>query len=52
MQHGYCGCQMYVNCYEEGIDNRKLVPHAARIVWVSNACKVLAGGIDDRILVE
>jgi len=25
----------------EGIDDRILVGHAARIVWVSNACKML-----------
>jgi len=30
----------------------KLVGHAARIVWVSNACKFLAECIDDRILVR
>jgi len=51
MQHAYCGFQLHVQCSAGSIDDRILIGHAARIVWVLNACKFFAEGIDDMILV-
>ena len=42
---------MHVQIYAEIIEGRILIGHAARIVWVLNACKFFAEGIDDMILV-
>jgi len=38
MQLAYCGFQFHVHCLAESIDDRILVGHAARILWVFNVC--------------
>ena len=50
MQHEWYGCKMLVKCKAEGIDDRILVRHAARIKWVTIECKFLAEVIVNRIL--
>jgi len=51
MQHEWYGCKMFVKCKAEGIDDRILVGHAARIKCVTIECKFLAKVIVNRILV-
>jgi len=41
---------MFVKCKAEGMDDRILVRHAARIKWVTIECKFLAEVIVNRIL--
>ena len=51
MQDEWYGCKMFVKYKAEGIDDRILVRHAARIKWVRTECKFLAEVIVNRILV-
>ena len=38
MQHAYSGFQLHEQCLAESIDDKILLGHAARILWVLNAC--------------
>jgi hypothetical protein len=42
---------MHEKFLAEIVDNSLLVMHVARIKWVTNACKILAERIADRLLV-